>query len=260
MNIAEFAVPGTTQAYYIPNFITEDEEKYLIRKILESPLPRWRHLQNRRLQILGGDVTAKNVLLPQAFPPYITDYPDIISRIRDTGAFSASPHGQPNHVILNEYLAGQGIMPHEDGPSYHPVVATLSLGSHAVFHYYRYASNGVDVDEGLPSANGGQGRPIDRNPVISVLLEPRSLVITTQELYTAHLHGIDDVQVDVFPAPAGDLESLPLTNLANAHIISDADMRSVVHSGGTLTRATRYSLTCRDVERVAGRGTGILRR
>ena len=33
MNLAQFAIPGHPQAYYIPNFVNEDEEKYLIRKV-----------------------------------------------------------------------------------------------------------------------------------------------------------------------------------------------------------------------------------
>jgi hypothetical protein len=54
--------------------------------------------------------------------------PDLISRLRNTGVFASSPHGVPNHIILNEvsarmllpsnftlnhttqYLPGQGIM------------------------------------------------------------------------------------------------------------------------------------------------------
>lgn len=28
--------------------------------------------------------------------------PDIINRLRDSGVFKSSPHGQPNHIILNE--------------------------------------------------------------------------------------------------------------------------------------------------------------
>ncbi|CAI5937384.1 unnamed protein product, partial [Closterium sp. NIES-65] len=33
-----------------------------------------------------------------------------------------------NHVLVNEYHEGQGIMPHQDGPAYFPCVAILSLG------------------------------------------------------------------------------------------------------------------------------------
>ena len=32
----------------------------------------------------------------------------------------------PNHVLVNEYLPGQGIMPHTDGPLFHPTIATVS--------------------------------------------------------------------------------------------------------------------------------------
>ena len=39
---------------------------------------------------------------------------------------------------MDVVLTTSSVQPHEDGPSYHPVVATISLGSHTVFHYYRY--------------------------------------------------------------------------------------------------------------------------
>ena len=32
-NLDPYLVPGTTTIYYIPEFITEDEEEYLIRKV-----------------------------------------------------------------------------------------------------------------------------------------------------------------------------------------------------------------------------------
>lgn len=32
-----------------------------------------------------------------------------------------------NHVLVNEYQPGQGIMAHQDGPLYTPAVAILSL-------------------------------------------------------------------------------------------------------------------------------------
>ncbi len=33
INLDEYLVPGTTTTYYIPDFIPEDEEEYLIRKV-----------------------------------------------------------------------------------------------------------------------------------------------------------------------------------------------------------------------------------
>ena len=97
---------------------------------------------------------------------------------------------------------------HEDGPSYYPVVATLTLGSHAVFHYYRYKPDNATLDsaEG-PNTSNGNGKAVDTTPVMSVLLEPRSLVITMSDLYTSHLHGIDDIVEDVFPTAPLETES-----------------------------------------------------
>ena len=85
------------------------------------------------------------------------------------------------------------MQPHEDGPAYHPVVATISLGGHAIFHYFRYAPEGEGDAEDAEGAKepwtSNHGRRIDPRPVLTVLLEPRSVVITTGTLYKTHLHG-----------------------------------------------------------------------
>lgn len=44
-------VPETV--YYIPNFITEDEERYLFDKVYDAPKPKWVQLSHRRLQNWG---------------------------------------------------------------------------------------------------------------------------------------------------------------------------------------------------------------
>ncbi|OSC96406.1 hypothetical protein PYCCODRAFT_1481952 [Trametes coccinea BRFM310] len=268
IDLNDYLVPGTANTYYIPEFITEDEEEYLIRKIDEAPQPWWKRLQNRRLQIWGGDLTAKKALIPQDMPSFVTQYPDIIGRIRDTGAFKSSAHGQPNHVIMNEYAPGQGIMPHEDGPAYHPVVATLSLGSHAVFHYYKYktdttegASPQAERSAGTTTAAGpmsatGSGKPIDPTPILSLLLEPRSLVITTSSLYTSHLHGIDEVQEDRFEADG----RTPQQRIANYDMLRSQQAKEAIANGGKLERGMRFSLTCRDVEKVAAGGGALFKK
>ena len=54
---------------------------------------------------------------------------------QETGVFG---EGQaPNHVLLNAYLPGQGILPHQDGPLYHPGVCIVSLGAPAVMRFTR---------------------------------------------------------------------------------------------------------------------------
>lgn len=207
--------------FYIPNFITEDEERFLTESILSAPKPKWKVLQNRRLQEWGGQmVSTSNTLMPQPMPEFFTTYPDLITRLRKTGAFGSSVHGQPNHCLVNEYLPGQGIMPHEDGPAYYPAVATISLGSHTLLDVYRYVDEDLqkDFDERMkehdekaqksgPATTEGKesdtvksrivpkeriegdvkivrgARAREPNPVFSILQEPRSLLITTGHVY-----------------------------------------------------------------------------
>ena len=58
----------------------------------------------------------------------------------DTQVFG--PEQAPNHVLLNAYGPGQGIMPHQDGPLYHPGVCILSLSSPTVMHFTRKGMQG----------------------------------------------------------------------------------------------------------------------
>ena len=111
-----------------------------------------------------------------------------------------------------------------------------------MFHYYRYRQDDGSL---ISSSPHGRGRAIDNSPAVSVLLEPRSLVITTGSLYTSHLNGIDDLTEDVLPAPING------PRIANADLLGGSQARDFVFNGGVLQRKTRYSLTCRDVERVA---------
>jgi alkylated DNA repair protein alkB family protein 6 len=92
-----------------------------------------------------------------------------------------------------------------------------------------------------------------REPVLSLLLEPRSLVITAQEQYTAHAHGIDSVTGDRF----GEFV------WANAEMVGrgpggseGAGSPSLSTEGRVLLRGTRYSLTFRDVARVMNVSAG----
>ncbi len=139
------------------------------------------------------------------------------------------------------------------------MVATVSLGSHTVFNYYEYTS-----DDATPhSQSVPQGRAINPIPVLTLLLEPRSVVITRSELYTTHLHGINDLDVDEI-RPKGDL-SPPTVSPFNASIanwtkLTNPEIKQAVESGGSLKRRTRYSLTCRDVERVVATSSFISKR
>ena len=47
-SVEKYKVSGApATAYYIPNFISESDEKYLMNKIDQTPSPRWTQLANR---------------------------------------------------------------------------------------------------------------------------------------------------------------------------------------------------------------------
>ena len=68
----------------------------------------------------------------------------------------------------------------------------------------------------------------------SVLLEPRSLVVVTGEMYTSYLHGIAERDVDTL----------------GAHVANLTHCGTPYSVGQTLPRTTRLSLTIRNVPKV----------
>jgi len=142
--------------------------------------------------------------------------------------FASSPHSRPNHVLINEYPPKSGIMPHKDGSAYFPVVCTVSLGSSMCLNIYRSKDDGA----------------LDPEPVWRILQEPRSLLITTQELYTDYLHGIDPVSVD---------SNLSEQTVANWNLLHTPSL----FEDGQHERQTRISLTYRDVLKVSKLGSKL---
>lgn len=117
-------------AYYVPNFITIADEEEIIKRVNKSPQPKWTQLSHRRLQNWGG-IPHQKGMLAEEIPSWLQKYVDKISKLN---VFEESK--QPNHVLINEYLSGQGIMPHSDGPLFHPIVSTISCGSHTFLDFY----------------------------------------------------------------------------------------------------------------------------
>jgi alkylated DNA repair protein alkB homolog 6 len=122
-------------------------------------------------------------------------------------------------------------MPHEDGGAYNPVVATVSLGGTVVLDLYS-----KDVDE----RQERNGKPLHR-----ILQEPRSLLVTKGEAYTALLHGIEGLHQD------DDLNS---QTIANWSLLGDTKK----YDSGLSIRGVRTSLTFRDVLRVSHGARNIL--
>ena len=209
--------------YYIPAFLPTSACDTLLTTVISIPPQRWTNLSHRRLLSLPSPLTSKNrdtLLASSSLPSFLTD--EILPRFENLGIFNDSPHRAPNHVLVNEYLPAQGIMPHEDGPAYHPVTATVSLGSPTVLDIY---------------AKSVSGSTDNARKHWRILQEPGSLLVTMGECYTNTLHGIADVEVD---------QDLGNGTIANWDLLEDKNQ----FREGRNVRETRVSLTYRDVRKV----------
>uniref|UniRef100_A0A1I7Y0J0 Fe2OG dioxygenase domain-containing protein n=1 Tax=Steinernema glaseri TaxID=37863 RepID=A0A1I7Y0J0_9BILA len=199
---------------YIPNFISEEEEDALLKCVYEAPSPKWDQLLNRRLQNWGGIVNSKGMISDGPLPKWLSDLIDKIVAVPDT-----FPAGRrPNHVLINEYKPGQGIMPHTDGPAYFPLISTVSLGSDTLLDFYEKANLMENLD-------------LAKRYVGSMFVQRRSLLLLNETVYNDLHHGIrertsDKIDDSVFNADESTL-------------------------GQTFERGTRVSLTIRHCPKVA---------
>lgn len=203
-------------------------------QISSAPKPRWKQLSHRRLQTWPSDLV-QDRLLDAPLPAWLTE--PVVSRLlsiplsadeRTAHLFTSSPHKRPNHVLINEYPPGVGIMPHKDGSAYHPVVCTVSLGATLCLNIYQSKEDGALVPE----------------PAYRILQEPRSLLISTDDIYTEYLHGIADTDEDV--------------NLSAETVVNwDKLQNPQAFANGHNQRSTRTSLTYRDVLKVSKLGNNL---
>uniref|UniRef100_A0A8D0W6G0 AlkB homolog 6 n=1 Tax=Sus scrofa TaxID=9823 RepID=A0A8D0W6G0_PIG len=89
--------------YYVPDFISKEEEEYLLRQVFNAPKPKWTQLSGRKLQNWGG-LPHPRGMVPERLPPWLQRYVDKVS---DLSLFGGLP---ANHVLVNQYLPGEGIM------------------------------------------------------------------------------------------------------------------------------------------------------
>ncbi|RKP18753.1 alkylated DNA repair protein [Rozella allomycis CSF55] len=162
-------IPGLR---YFKNFITEDEEKYILDYIDGNPWtgrgmganPQMKRLtqhygytfsyQNRCV-----DNNSKALEIPKFCD---TMFP----RMKEYGLpLSSEPF---NMVIVNEYLPGQGIMPHVDAPIFGKCIASLSLLSPCVMKFER----------------------VDKLDDFRIMLEPRSLIVMQGDARYIYKHSI----------------------------------------------------------------------
>lgn len=144
-----------------------------------------------------------------------------------------------NHVLVNEYLAGQGIMPHTDGPLFHPVICTISCGSHTILRFHENDICNIDDADDNSTVNtiDANTSHTNRKLVCQLLIEPRSLLILKHDMYSKYLHSI-----------ANETHDIITPNLANLEQCGDALKNRV---GGTIERNRRISLTIRHVPKTS---------
>ncbi|CAA7020898.1 unnamed protein product [Microthlaspi erraticum] len=235
MELESFRVGLTPTIYHIPGFITDEEQTQLLNHIYGASGSKWKTLKNRRLQNWGGMVHEKG-LVPQELPSWLTK---ITEKIHESSGLFPSAI---NHVLINEYHPDQGIMPHQDGPAYFPVVAILSLGSPVVMDFSPHLRLRSSDDDVSRDQNTGAAESCvpeterDNQHSSSVLLMPRSLLIFKDEAYSDFLHGISDRPTQSYNQVVNEAEALA---------VSRKDGDKILHRD-----QTRVSLTCRLVPKV----------
>lgn len=161
-------VPDIDGLSYIPDWITPDEEVELISIIDLQP---WNTDLKRRVQHYGYryDYKARNVTRDL----YLGTLPDWLQPLAEKLASDGLFYAVPDQVIINEYLAGQGISPHVDCvPCFGKTIASLSLGSPCVMDFCK-----------------GTER-------LSLMLERRSLLVLSDGARYEWRHGIAGRKTD----------------------------------------------------------------
>uniref|UniRef100_A0A915BLG5 Fe2OG dioxygenase domain-containing protein n=1 Tax=Parascaris univalens TaxID=6257 RepID=A0A915BLG5_PARUN len=213
----DFIVPEAPPTIrYIRDFITPEEEELFLAEVYAAPKPKWQQLLNRRLQNWGGIVGKKALISDDNIPHWLNFAINKLMSLPDS--FPAS--NRPNHVLINEYQPGQGIMAHTDGPAFYPLVSTISLGSDLFLDYYRPVCPQNTISKEL-------------RYVGSMLLERRSLILVTDEAYSYYLHEIDERLID------------EITEKVFNRCIAQKEI------GEKIDRKLRVSLTIRNVPKVS---------
>ena len=94
---------------------------------------------------------------------------------------------------------------------YHPTIATVNLGSHTILNYYKVGDEKKEV-------------------AFTLYLQPRSLLVQQDSMYTSYLHGIEEKDEDYLDEQ--------VANLSNVDVSATTQ---------PIKRGTRVSLTIRHV-------------
>lgn len=192
--------------FYSPSFISADMSQFLQSSIEHEGNTHpntWKILRTRRLQCWEATSTTP---LP-GFLCCLTDY------LLDKAVLDANTY-IPNHILINQYQRGQGILHHTDGPKYINYVAILSLGSSCLMTFRKrlHASQiGVEYEGDL----------------FSILLQPLSLLVFSDDIYSEYMHGIHDVESEVVGANGVACLNKELAGVSDGDVIERDDRLSL---------------------------------
>uniref|UniRef100_A0A8C9KBG3 Alpha-ketoglutarate-dependent dioxygenase alkB homolog 6 n=1 Tax=Panthera tigris altaica TaxID=74533 RepID=A0A8C9KBG3_PANTA len=88
-------------------------EPFRVEQVFNAPKPKWTQLSGRKLQNWGG-LPHPRGMVPERLPLWLQRYVDKVS---DLSLFGGLP---ANHVLVNQYLPGEGIMHQRPGLRHQP--------------------------------------------------------------------------------------------------------------------------------------------
>ena len=100
----------------------------------ESGLGQWKTMNfGKRRVCMFGEIAKDGYSVPASLPAPLSE---LAQELVAKSIFP--PSTLPNHVLLNEYQPGQGIMPHTDGPMYEERTATaISIKTESFTHSHQ---------------------------------------------------------------------------------------------------------------------------
>lgn len=208
--LAPFKVGDIPNVYYVPEWITPEQEQEFI-KIADGDGGRaWEAMRTRHTQEWGaGDrCVCGRGLTRQPLPAAQQCLADALHHM---GVFDAALYPL-NSIRINSYQPGQGIHPHCDGPVYYPKIAILSLNAPTIFRFHQ--RTGTEDCMKWDAMNDVPGGHMSGSQTeMALWLEPRSLLIMSHDGFWHHRHGIEAVATERIPENLYNLEGAQAAGL-----------------------------------------------
>lgn len=165
-------ISGISGLFYKEQFISADEERWLIEEIENKP---WLNDLKRKVQHYGYKYDYRARKITQSFR--IGDLPEWSKKIYDRLLEHHIIDFRPDQLIVNNYLPGEGIAMHIDcEPCFGDTIISLSLES--------------DIEMDL--------KCIKSQKKSSIFLKRRSLLVFRNEARYLYEHGIAPRKTDNF--------------------------------------------------------------